>query len=57
MVQSVGETVLASWTRAAKAARKEARDWGFRGLSRKASRGLVAWEKVGRGQEMERFRG
>ena len=57
MVQSVGEKVLASWTRAAKAARKEARDWGFRGLSRKASRGLVAWEKVGRGQEMERFRG
>ena len=57
VVQSVGEKVLASWTRAAKAARKEARDWGCRGVSRKASRGLAAWEKDGRGQEMERFRG
>ena len=31
VVQSVGEKVLASWTRAAKAVRKEARDWSCRG--------------------------
>ena len=57
VVQSVGEKVLASWTRAAKAARKEARDWGCRGVSGKGSRGLAAWEKLGRGHQMERFRG